>query len=81
MNHHGRAGQAVDHAAAVMKTLHAEQRTPDGVSVVAMRVEGETCKVRLDTVQAAGVRRTVQPIERGGRIAHGDLSQEEVETR
>ena len=64
-----------------MKTLHAEQGTADGVGVMAMRVEREAGKVRLDTVQAAGVRGAVQPVESGGGFTHGDLSQKEVETR
>jgi hypothetical protein len=46
-----------------------------------MRVEREAGKVRLDTVQAAGVRGAVQPVECGGGVAHGGLSQIEVETR
>ena len=81
MNHHGGAGQAMGHAAAIMKTLHARQRAPDGVGVVAMGVEGETGEVRFDTIKAAGVRGAVQPVEGVGGVAHGDLSQKEVETR
>jgi hypothetical protein len=48
---------------------------------MAMGVEGEAGEVRLDTVQAAGMGGTVQPVEVGGWFAHGGLSQKEVETR
>jgi len=81
MNHHGGAGQAMGHAAAIMKTLHAEQGATDGIGVMAMQVERDAGEVRLDTVQATGMRRAVDPVEGGGGFTHGDLSQEEVETR
>jgi hypothetical protein len=65
MDHHGPPRQAVCHAAAIVKALHAEQGAADGVSVVAMRVEAKPGKIRLDTLQPTGVGRAVQPVERG----------------
>lgn len=55
MQHDDLAGQAQPCRAAIAEGLHAAQRHPDRVGVVAMRIEGAAVKPRLDALHPRGV--------------------------